>query len=84
MLLGFSVCIINVIQNYLWPFGIKLLGFPHNCTFYLAGSNLADIESPSESLFLTSLISSDAWTGGLLEVRDGWDQSLQEIIISLG
>ena len=55
-----------------WPFGIKLLRFTYNYPFQLidilAGSNLADIRSRSENMFLTNLIESDSWTGGLLEV----------------
>ena len=38
-----------------------------------AGANIVDIESEKENIFISSLMTNDTWTGGLLEIEsDTW------------
>lgn len=58
-------CYRHINTSHTWPAALATCG--------ALGSNLADIDSRSENLFLTNLIDTDSWTGGLLEIEsDTW------------
>jgi len=58
-------CYRHINTSHSWPAALA--------TCSSLGSNLADIESRSENIFISNLITSDTWTAGLLEIEsDTW------------